>query len=153
MLPNNRVRIVALAALMVLASAQTAEARWFEPQAHWWTSGRLCVGSRNPPARRWQALPPRSCGAAVQHVMLDVEDAANALTAKGDFAMAKQPTKNVSGFPPMQTAAFADKGDWLDWVSTGEGAKATAQRRSSGDARPLAQETWIAPTDARGRPS
>lgn len=21
----------------------------------------MCVASRNPPARRWQALPPRSC--------------------------------------------------------------------------------------------
>ena len=95
--PNHRVRIAALSALMVLASAHTAEARWFEPQSHWWTSGRLCVASRGPPARRWQALPPRSCGATVQQVTFEVGSAANALAMKQNFDWVKEPTKGASG--------------------------------------------------------
>jgi hypothetical protein len=53
--------LLLLTGALSLAGVGAAEARIFEPQANWWTSGQLCVSTRNPPGRRWQALPPRSC--------------------------------------------------------------------------------------------
>jgi hypothetical protein len=46
---------------ITLSSIGSAEARWFEPQANWRNAGVLCIASRNPPGRRWRALPPRAC--------------------------------------------------------------------------------------------
>jgi hypothetical protein len=78
---------------MLLANAGTAEAHWFEPQPHWWTSGRLCAASRNPPARRWQALPPRSCGSArMRQVTINtVSMTSAAIVGKQEFAEPKEP--------------------------------------------------------------
>jgi hypothetical protein len=55
------IALTATAAVIMFFSASAAEARIFEPQPNWWSSGRLCAGSREPAGRRWSAQPPRSC--------------------------------------------------------------------------------------------
>jgi hypothetical protein len=60
-------RALVLAGLVVIFasfSITPAEARLFEPQANWWSAGSTCAAARNPPGRRWRALPPRSCARA-----------------------------------------------------------------------------------------
>ena len=67
----SRLLLTAAAACVILVSGMSsAEARIFEPQRNWWSSGHLCAASRNPPGRRWRAMPPRSC-----NVERDVEHA------------------------------------------------------------------------------
>jgi hypothetical protein len=56
--------ILIMAGAIALASVAPAEARIFTPQAHWSTSGQVCVATRKPPARRWRVLPPRTCAEA-----------------------------------------------------------------------------------------
>jgi hypothetical protein len=56
--------VLILVGAMSLSGAGAAEARIFEPQTNWWSSGQTCVATRGPPGRRWQALPPRSCAVA-----------------------------------------------------------------------------------------
>lgn len=46
---------------VTLFSVGGAEARIFQPQAHWWSSGQTCVATRDPPGLRWDSLPPRAC--------------------------------------------------------------------------------------------
>jgi hypothetical protein len=58
--------VLAITAAFSLAGANAADARLFEPQPHWLTAGADCIAARNPPARRWQALPPRACVAEAQ---------------------------------------------------------------------------------------
>jgi hypothetical protein len=53
--------VLVAAAILSALSTTPADARWFEPQPHWWSSGRLCVASREPAGRRSETLPPRSC--------------------------------------------------------------------------------------------
>jgi hypothetical protein len=53
-------------AVLTICSMDTAEARVLEPQRAWWSSGSTCVASRNPPGRRWRALPPRSCARSAE---------------------------------------------------------------------------------------
>lgn len=53
--------LAGLVAAFTLCCVDPADARLFEPQANWWTSGSTCVATRAPPGRRWRALPPRSC--------------------------------------------------------------------------------------------
>jgi hypothetical protein len=52
---------IAIAAVLALAFVNQAEARIFTPQSHWWTAGRSCVDSRDPPGLRWDDLPQRAC--------------------------------------------------------------------------------------------
>lgn len=54
----------AFALVFVVLAAAPAEARIFEPEPHWWSSGRTCAASREAPGRRWSAMPPRSCRAS-----------------------------------------------------------------------------------------
>jgi hypothetical protein len=92
-----------LAAAILAMSTGNAEARLFEPQHDWWNAGRTCVGSRNPPGRRWQALPPRSCRIArATNVMLSTTS--DAVADKFEFADAKQPADAmyVAFAPPPQ---------------------------------------------------
>lgn len=79
-----------LAAAMLAMSAGNAEARLFEPQHDWWHAGRTCVGSRNPPGRRWQALPPRSCRIA-RATNVALSATSDVAADKAEFADAKQP--------------------------------------------------------------
>jgi len=53
----------AFALVFAVVAAAPAEARIFEPEPNWWSSGRTCIASREPAGRRWNALPPRSCRA------------------------------------------------------------------------------------------
>lgn len=53
----------AFALIFAVLSAAPAEARIFEPEPNWWSSGRTCAASREAPGRRWSAMPPRSCRA------------------------------------------------------------------------------------------
>jgi hypothetical protein len=53
--------VFGILAALTLFNITAAEARAFEPQANWWSSGRTCVATRSPPGRRWRALPPRPC--------------------------------------------------------------------------------------------
>ncbi len=53
-----------IAAALFLTGAGRAEARIFEPQRDWWSSGRICVASRSPPGLAWDDLPPRACVSA-----------------------------------------------------------------------------------------
>ena len=62
--PIRLLPLLAAICAIMLCSAGTAEARIFEFQKHWWTSGQTCVASRDPPGRRWRTSPPRSCSPA-----------------------------------------------------------------------------------------
>lgn len=96
---------IAAAALMLLANAAPAEAHWFEPQPHWWTSGRLCAASRNPPARRWQALPPRSCvSVATQGATLDAESAT--IVGNQEFDQPSERAESLSLSPVQKKSIF-----------------------------------------------
>ncbi len=57
----------AFALVFAMLAAAPAEARIFEPEPNWWSSGRTCAASREPAGRRWSAMPPRSCRAAEAH--------------------------------------------------------------------------------------
>lgn len=57
----------AFALVFAVLAAAPAEARIFEPEPNWWSSGRTCAASREPAARRWNPIPPRSCRATVAH--------------------------------------------------------------------------------------
>jgi hypothetical protein len=78
--------LTAIAAVITLFSGGAAEARIFEPQPNWWSSGRLCAGSREPAARRWNAQPPRSCRRAepVTETASAVIDSRKAKWARSD---------------------------------------------------------------------
>lgn len=56
--------VLAAVFALTFVNPDTASARVFEPQANWWNAGQTCAASRNPPGRRWRALPPRSCARA-----------------------------------------------------------------------------------------
>jgi hypothetical protein len=73
--------LTAMATVITFFSVGAAEARVFEPQPNWWSSGRLCVASREPAGRRWSAQPPRSCRRA--------EPVADTATAIRDSLKAK----------------------------------------------------------------
>ena len=51
----------ALAVMLTVTCVQRAEARIFEPQRHWWHSGRTCIESRSPAGLDWDGSPPRAC--------------------------------------------------------------------------------------------
>ncbi|MBS0386323.1 MAG: hypothetical protein JSS00_13360 [Proteobacteria bacterium] len=53
-----------IALTLLFAGAEGAQARIFEPQHNWWSSGRTCIASRNPPGLAWDDLPPRACVAS-----------------------------------------------------------------------------------------
>lgn len=78
--------------LLVFCASQ-ADARIFEPQRNWWSSGRTCIESRNPSGLAWDGLPPRACVARVDVAARKLQDAiskdaavalAGADTALGD---------------------------------------------------------------------
>jgi hypothetical protein len=82
-------RALVLASLVgVFASfvAAPAEARLFEPQANWWSSGSTCATARNPPGRRWRALPPRSCARSTPGRNAEMTLPAQAAQVKGKAA-------------------------------------------------------------------
>ena len=55
-------RFVLMAAIaLTLLSTGQAHAAIFEPQHDWWSSGRTCVDSRNPPGLAWDDPAPRAC--------------------------------------------------------------------------------------------
>ena len=55
-------RFVFMAAIaLTLLSTGHAQAAIFEPQHDWWSSGRTCVDSRNPPGLAWDDPAPRAC--------------------------------------------------------------------------------------------
>ena len=56
--------VSAFALVIAVLAVAPAEARIFEPEQNWWSSGRTCVASREPAGRRWNAMPPRSCRAS-----------------------------------------------------------------------------------------
>jgi hypothetical protein len=93
-------RGVALLVLLVavwLAAAPGADARVFTPQANWWSSGATCVASRNPPARRWRALPPRTCAGT------------RAGAGRGDAGIegARRPLRRIGAAPLLAPLAIA----------------------------------------------
>ena len=53
--------VCTIAIASLLLCTRPAEARLFEPQPHWWSSGRSCMESRDPPGLAWDSLPPRAC--------------------------------------------------------------------------------------------
>jgi hypothetical protein len=65
--------LLMLVGVLTFSGACAAEARIFEPQANWWSSGRNCAATRGPPGRRWRALPPRSC-LTPEAIDMDVSD-------------------------------------------------------------------------------
>ena len=75
-----------IALTLLVFCASQAEARIFEPQRNWWSSGRTCIESRNPPGLAWDGLPPRACvvrvDAALRKPQRDVA------SKDGDFALA-----------------------------------------------------------------
>ena len=72
----------AITAALTLACAGQAQARIFEPQHNWWSSGRSCIASRNPPGLAWDDLPPRACVAR--------EDVSYAKPSADEFTHLKQ---------------------------------------------------------------
>jgi hypothetical protein len=88
-----------LALFLFAACAAPAQARIFEPQRNWWSSGRTCIESRNPPGLAWETLPPRAC------------------VARAEFAVAK-PRADA---PPSKDDDYALAGE------TGEGDKFIAK--------------------------
>ena len=50
-----------IALTLLVFCASQAEARIFEPQRNWWSSGRTCIESRNPPGLAWDGVPARAC--------------------------------------------------------------------------------------------
>ena len=100
-----RIRLLPLLAAIfaiMLSSAGTAEARIFEFQKHWWTSGQTCMASRDPPGRRWRTSPPRSCSPAP-----DVEAVATA--GASDPAIAHD-ASDWRGRENMAAVAYRDDG-------------------------------------------
>jgi hypothetical protein len=82
--------VLILVGAITLAGAASAEARVFTPQPRWWSSGETCAATRNPPGRRWRALPPRTC------------------TAVAPEAIAVAPPQPVS-FPFLALAPLAEE--------------------------------------------
>ena len=70
--------LASLATALMFAGAGQARARAFEPQHNWWSSGRTCVASRDPPGLAWDELPPRAC------------------VEREDVAFPKQPTEEIA---------------------------------------------------------
>jgi hypothetical protein len=76
----------AIITALMFVSAGRAEARLFEPQHDWWSSGRTCVDSRNPPGLAWDDLAPRACVAQPGRAL--EKPRADALARQGDYALA-----------------------------------------------------------------
>src|SRR5689334_9952164 len=58
--PMKRFVFMAVIAATLLSTGH-AQAAIFEPQHDWWSSGRTCVDSRNPPGLAWDDPAPRAC--------------------------------------------------------------------------------------------
>jgi hypothetical protein len=78
-----------LAAAVIIAlmsvTAGRAEARLFEPQHDWWSSGRTCIDSRNPPGLAWDDLAPRACVAQPARAL--EKPRADAFAGQADYAL------------------------------------------------------------------
>lgn len=86
--------VIAMVALLTLVGGGAAEARIFEPQADWWTSGRLCVASREPAGRRWRAVPPRSC--APERGEIEASHNGRVMSRDAPKVKRKRPTAGLS---------------------------------------------------------
>ena len=74
-----------IALTLLVFCASQAQARVFEPQRNWWSSGRTCIDSRNPPGLAWDGLPARACVARVEVALRKPDkDADYALVSAND---------------------------------------------------------------------
>lgn len=57
------VPVLAPAIAALLCSACAADVKFFKFQEAWWSAGKTCIASRDPPGRRGHATTPRACRA------------------------------------------------------------------------------------------
>lgn len=57
------VPVLASAVAALLCSACAADGKFFAFQEMWWSAGKTCIASRDPPGRRGHATTPRACRA------------------------------------------------------------------------------------------